>query len=130
MAYPLIFFCLLQIAFGLVLIAFAIGLPNDYRTIFHIAQWTFAMLAITMPWFGILGAWKCWISALFCFCVYCGAQFIWNVLYIIGLAVRAKYYKLIPEVIIAGIEIALAVIMFLNASIMSLLLLNYRRMQE
>ena len=48
------------------------------------------------------------------FCVYCGAQFIWNVLYIIGLAVRAKYYKLIPEVIIAGIEIALAVRFFFS----------------
>ena len=130
LAYPLILLCIIQFGFGLCLIAFAIALQNDRWHVVQIAQWTFALLAITMPFFGILGAWKCWISALFCFCIYCGAQFIWNVLYIIGFAIAAVYWKMIPEIVIAGIEIGLAVIMFINAAVLAVLLLNYRRMQE
>ena len=37
------------------------------------------------------------------------AQFVWNILYIIGLAIVAPLYKLIPEIILAAIELFLAV---------------------
>ena len=130
LAYLLIIACLVQVAVGIVLIFFAGLLPNDYRIVFHIAQWSFALLAVLFPWIGILGAWKTMLSALLAFDFYCFAQLIWNILYIIGLAIRAPVHKKVPEIIFAGIEIVLAIIMIFLSSSMSLLLANYYRMQE
>merc|ERR1712137_1332629 len=64
LAYLLIVACLVQVAVGIVLIFFAALLPNDYRIVFHTAQWSFALLAVLFPWIGILGAWKTLLSAL------------------------------------------------------------------
>ena len=130
LAYILILVCLVQFAAGVVLIFFAIFLPNNERVIFHILQWTFACLAVTFPWFGMLGAWKTLLSSLTCFGIYCVAQFVWNILYIIGLAIVAPLYKLIPEIILAGIELFLAVVLFILTAVMSALIMNYYRMQE
>jgi len=130
LAYALIIGCLVQFAVGIILIFFAIFLPNDANAVFRILQWTFALLAVTFPWIGILSAWKTILSGLICFDLYCVAQLVWNILHIIGLAIAAPLANKIAQTIVAAIEIVLALVLIFITTSMSGLLLNYYRMQE
>merc|ERR1711879_266680 len=130
LAYLLIIGCVIQFGVGIILIFFAIFLPNDGATVFRILQWTFALLAVCFPWIGMLSAWKTILSGLICFDLYLLAQLIWNILHIIGLAILAPLANKIAQIIVAGIEIVIALILMAVTSAMSALLLNYYRMQE
>ena len=122
----LIVICVIQLIIGFVLIAYAIALPNDKQTIYYILQWTFAFLAVCFPWFGIFGAYKSNASALICFALYCIAQIAWNIVYIIGLGIVGPATNhLVPEIIFAGIEIGLGVILFAISALLSLLILHF-----
>mmetsp|Transcript_11648 Transcript_11648/g.47070 ORF Transcript_11648/g.47070 Transcript_11648/m.47070 type:complete len:150 (-) Transcript_11648:1341-1790(-) len=130
LAYALIVLCVINIIVGVALIFIAIFLPNDRYIVPHILQWTFALLAFCFPWFGIVGAWKCLLSALICFDIYLVFQFVWNILQIIGTAMTGSVAKLAVQIIFAAIEVILAVIMFIITTAMCVMLTNYYRMQE